>query len=458
MRTCRILIFLIMLGATTAGAQSVPFLKQGDRVCFIGNSITYAGGFLHYINLFFATRYPGLNVEVINCGVPGNKAAQVLARMNTDILPKHPTVCVLMLGMNDVRKELYTPEAALQAGIKLKRQEALDIYRRDYDQVIRILLKQGSRVLLQTPTIYDEGANLKDQRLPGRNEALRKCARIVKQLAEKYGLQVVDYWSPMQEITSRLQMKDARHTIIGPDRVHPGPVGHFIMSYIFLKTIVPATPVAALSLNVSRPVESTAVSNFSKTKSTIGFTWKETALPFPVPPEAAGALSLVPFTKVFNQEILRVQFLSSGKYQLLVDKDSAGVFDQEQLSAGIDLAQNRATPQYRQAQEVLECFRELWAAEGRLRYVAALETGRAPLKNARNLEEVEQYFTTWIAEVKNTASKEYKDRLSLRNDFLNTKRSEPQIIQQIQELRKQIRSLNQPQAHHYEIIRYEAGK
>ena len=46
-------------------------IKEGvKRIVFIGNSITYAGQYITYINAYLSIRYPQKNYEIINLGLP----------------------------------------------------------------------------------------------------------------------------------------------------------------------------------------------------------------------------------------------------------------------------------------------------------------------------------------------------------------------------------------------------
>ena len=66
------------------------------------------------------------------------------------------------------------------------------------------------------------------------NDALVECGRIVRELAASAGASVVDFNGPLTEWNLARQKKDPTSTLVGPDRVHPGPVGHTLMAHLFL--------------------------------------------------------------------------------------------------------------------------------------------------------------------------------------------------------------------------------
>ncbi len=441
--------------ALCARAQE-PVFKTGDRICFVGNSITYNGGFFHQIALYYATHYPELKLDIINCGVPGNVAGQVIARMDSDVLVNKPTVAVVKLGMNDVDKTLYTAQAAGQPGIAQKRQQALDIYRKNYEIIINTLLKYKCRVILQTPTIYDETAALADVKLPGRNGALKICAGYVKGFGAKYGLKVVDYWTLMLEVNKKYQAADSTRTIIGPDRVHPGAIGHFIMGYEFLRSTEEKPIISSVVLDANHRtaplVISGAISAVKLNITGASFDLKENALPFPVARDAQPALALVPFTKVLNQETLKVTNLMTGAYSLRIDGTPIGLFSNEQIAVGINLSEYPLTPQNVQAAKILTLFQRYWQLEAKVRYIKALEAGRM---NARNYSAAgaEEFFKTRLAGVKDTASATYKNLISFQKDYMPVKRQQAEMMAKMQELHNTIYIENKPTNHHFELIK-----
>ena len=84
-----------------------PVFKDGDRVCFVGNSITNNGQFYNFVNLYYATRYPERKVVFFNCGISGDATQGVINRIKRDILVHNPTWSILMIGMNDVGRGYY---------------------------------------------------------------------------------------------------------------------------------------------------------------------------------------------------------------------------------------------------------------------------------------------------------------------------------------------------------------
>lgn len=374
-----IMLLLIFVYSITIANAQFPSFKDGDRVCFIGNSITMGGEFHQYIQLYFATRFPDRKIQFFDCGISGDVTREVLERMESDILIHQPTWSALMIGMNDVRRSLYSKERVLEPGIKEKQQKTLTRYYGNVDSIVRILMNAGSKVILQTPSIYDQTADLKATNYLGVNDALGQCAVFLINLSYQYNLPLVNYWTVMNTINSAIQRKDPGATLIGRDRVHPHREGHFVMAVEFLKTQQVPSYVSAVSINAENHevlnVARCTLRDIKYDGSGISFSSLETGLPFPLLAKDFNPDSLVSFTKNFNKEMLQIKSLKMGTYVLKIDSIVIGEYSESELEKGINLATNTRTPQYKQAEKVLKLLNDYWGFVQKLRQIKYTEYG-----------------------------------------------------------------------------------
>src|SRR5690606_20752171 len=191
-----------------------------------------------------------------------------------------------------------------------------------------------TNIILQKPSIYDQTGDLTAVNLVGVNDALERCGKIVDKLAKKHKVLVIDYWTIMNEVNANLQQTDVKSTIVGQDRVHPGPLGHFVMAYTFLKAIDTPNNLSSLTIDKGSitDVKYGTVSNLNMLEDELTFDYREERLPFPVPPEAEKALTLIPFTDDFNTQLLQVKDLEEGVYALTIDDILISNFTQEELA------------------------------------------------------------------------------------------------------------------------------
>ena len=98
----KVTFFFIVLGLTVGlFAQPVSRFKEGERVVFLGNSITDGGHYHSFIWLYYMTRFPNTNLRIMNAGIGGNTVLDMYKRLDGDVLSKNPTTLVVTFGMND---------------------------------------------------------------------------------------------------------------------------------------------------------------------------------------------------------------------------------------------------------------------------------------------------------------------------------------------------------------------
>ena len=85
-------------------------IGTSERIVAIGDSITQNGGYLRAIEAVFAQQYPSLEVpEIINAGISGQKAEELVERFERDVIDRQPAVATINVGINDVWHRLEAP-------------------------------------------------------------------------------------------------------------------------------------------------------------------------------------------------------------------------------------------------------------------------------------------------------------------------------------------------------------
>jgi lysophospholipase L1-like esterase len=369
---------------STVNAQKVAPFKTGDRVVFVGNSITDAGHYHSYIWLYYMTHFPNRRITCYNAGIGGDAIEHIAARFAADVLAKKPTVLTLTWGMNDTGYfEWYRSDAKDFIDKRLVGSYAT------YATVEDKLKKRPDiRTILIGGSPYDETSKFTKKNIyPHKSEVFAKVIDYQEQSAKKNNWGFVDFYHPMDAINKREQLKDSTFSLAPNDRVHPDNNGHLVMAYLFLKAQgLNNNSVADISINAADKTLSKAVNcsvqNLSATAKSLSFYYLAKSLPYPLDtiPRAWGnnkkqsdALKVVPFNTEFNREMLTVKSLKEGRYDLLIDGERMGSWAASEFANGINLAEITTTPQYQQAIQIRELNEERWDIERRLRMYIWME-------------------------------------------------------------------------------------
>lgn len=200
MRTNRWLFSLAcMLSVFVCGnAQKTPSpFQRGDRVVFLGNSITEGGHYHSYIWLYYITHFPDMRMRMYSAGTGGDSSWDMLERIEEDVYGKNPTVVTATFGMNDsgyfeyngdnptafVEQQMYRVDTTFQAMQKIMKSH------------------KDTRVIMIGGTPYDETwQNKKNKPFLGKNATIQKIIRLQREAAVKNDWAFVDFHNPVLEV------------------------------------------------------------------------------------------------------------------------------------------------------------------------------------------------------------------------------------------------------------------
>ncbi len=365
--------------------NSAFYLKDGDKVCFYGDSITEQRFYGMDIETYVRTRFPDLRVDFVNSGVGGDTvnggwAGPIDLRLERDVFPFKPNVVTIMLGMNDAKYRPFDPDI-------------FAAYTNGYEHIVESLQQHlpGVRIVLIEPSPYD------DVTYPpgfpgGYNAVLLRYAAFVRQLAADHDLACVDLNQPLVDVMKKAeaQNSDLARGVV-PGRVHPSAAGELVMAQGILQDWNAPATVTSVTIDAAGDkaihADNTTVSDITTTNGGLSWTQNDACLPFPIlalhddwqqfPPTERDWGSLTFFTPVpdihwdqtndvtetivndsgfydaLDQEPLQVTGLPSGRYRLDINGETVGDFSADALGAGINLAQFR-TPMLQQSYQVLD--------------------------------------------------------------------------------------------------------
>ena len=343
------------------------FFKDGDRVVFLGDSITEQRLYTTYIEAYTLTRHPEWKLWFRNVGWGGDtswlrqrahpdekqlfaadEAAQqkmveesVGRGLRRDVLPLKPTAITIKFGMNDHSYQKF-------------REDIFKTYVRSQSELAKVLEANGARVAFLTSQPIEDKRPDPDKDI--KNQSLRQFSDGLKAVAAKQNATFVDQFDPYMAIMMHERVADPAAFIGGGDAVHPGPAGHTIMAWAVLKGLGATALVSRAEIDGAAgkllASEGCQVTNLKAEPGTVAFDRVDVALPMPIDPKAEPALKLAPILQDLNQYELKVAGLPAGDYQLSIDGEAVGKASSEDLAKGWNIA-TTAGPITKQAREVL---------------------------------------------------------------------------------------------------------
>jgi lysophospholipase L1-like esterase len=107
-------------------------------------------------------KLPGVPVTVINKGIGGEEAAQMLARFTADVIEEAPDLVLWQVGSNSVLRDHPTPASLIRQGIEILKASGADVILVDPQYAPKILAKRDAEhaVDVITATARDEEVGL----------------------------------------------------------------------------------------------------------------------------------------------------------------------------------------------------------------------------------------------------------------------------------------------------------
>ena len=373
------LLSLVYINCDYLQAQTtIPRFEEGERVVFVGNSITHGGHYHSFIWLYYMTRFPDKPITIMNAGIGGESAWDMKDRLDYDVFNRKPTYVTLTFGMNDTGYDIYMKDDAKELS-EQRIAKSLESYREIEE---RLLAKNKIKKVLIGGSPYDETSRFNNFILHNKNNAILKIIDAQRTSAKKNGWGFVDFNQPMREISRKEQEADSTFTFCRIDRIHPDNDGQMVMAYLFLKAQgLAGDEVSSVSIDAYHSSVIThkncKISKLKKNGADLTFDYLAYALPYPLDSISRSgwgnkrsqrdAMQLVPFMEEFNQERFQVTNLEKGMYRLTIDNQFIDNLSSEKLANGVNLADYPNTPQYQQAAKIMYLNEERFDVEKRFR-------------------------------------------------------------------------------------------
>lgn len=211
-------------------------IKEGSRVCCLGDSITELGFWIYDINGYLADM--GSKTRFYNCGIGGNMSSDAPYYLEDEVLKLDPDYVMVMFGANDVGPHLYGIEQRSKEFSDEERELEILKRRKRYalnmEIICKMLIQRDVKVILMTPMPFDDYERDIDREvIYGAYDEIKRCGEAVKNAADKTGASVIELCEKFKAVEDYFEKDGVR--LYEDDRVHPNENGFKIMASIVLK-------------------------------------------------------------------------------------------------------------------------------------------------------------------------------------------------------------------------------
>jgi lysophospholipase L1-like esterase/pimeloyl-ACP methyl ester carboxylesterase len=243
---------LVMAADSAYGAEQSKPLR--GRVVFLGDSITYAGQYVDFIEAGLKLAQPTNDFEVLNLGLPSETVSglsepghaggafprpDLHERLERVMQKAKPDVIIACYGIND---GIYYPLG----------QERFQAFQDGMRRLHERAVAAGARIIHLTPPVFDP-LPLKGRTLPAGRDSYPQPYEDYNKVLDRYsewlmaqraqGWEVVYLHTPINQFLAAKRQSQPDFSLAG-DGVHPNDVGHWLMARPLLAYLVPSADFA----------------------------------------------------------------------------------------------------------------------------------------------------------------------------------------------------------------------
>jgi lysophospholipase L1-like esterase len=346
----------VFLAPTTAvvAADPVPtdnpegfFFKPGDRIVFLGDSITAQYQYSTDIELYLTTRMPNGHFTFLNAGIGGDTANGGAGRFQNHVLAEKPTVVTINFGMNDGGYGAFNPGAN-------------KVFVEKTGAMLDMAKKAGVRVALLSPNAVDRRVKTNGHQYV---ETQKQFYAPLKDVAAKHQTAYVDQYSITRAATDRMEKDDPEAKKAKPygDGFHTSPPGGLLMAHAILTGLHAPALVSNVTIKVSEGKATTdncKVENLSTISDggVITFTRSDNAIPMPMQKDWLPMLPYINDMRDLNWYGLSVKGLTGSEYTVSIDGAVVGKYSAKELDEGVNLGNVTSGPIWEQGNKVFDAI------------------------------------------------------------------------------------------------------
>ena len=401
-----ILPLLAALCSQVYAAEPALTLKDNDTWVMAGDSITAQRLHTNYIEAFFRTRYPQLNLHFRNSGIGGNRTGSIIDRFDYDVAAWNPTIVSIELGMNDVggaNPDDKNCAASYVAGMKK--------------------LADNIRALNARP-VFISSSPVNDGSVMGvwtsvRCQSIHPFTNALIELGQKDNVLTIDQYHPLlalwgpnktlddaNSLAARIRLLKPENNIpelatlqafakswegkpagipLTGDAVHPGPAGQYTMAATILAALNVDREVSAATLKADGTVvdaKDCKITEASSKNGVLSFTRLDARSPWPLTGSGA-ALTIMPGIADLSRYMLTVSGLPAGQYSVTMNGTPVATLSAKELAKGWNMGAIADGPLGERAKKITALIGELQSGLNSAWRAASKEKNAAKLAEAQ---------------------------------------------------------------------------
>ncbi|MCK3685128.1 SGNH/GDSL hydrolase family protein [Maribellus sp. YY47] len=220
-------IIIALLAVLQFQAYSQPYKIPDDvtRIVFLGNSITYQGKYIEYMEAYFRVHHPEKQYEFINVGLPSETVSGLSEENHAGgAFPRPDLHERLHRVLEKTKPDLVFANYGMNDGIYLEFDDTrFNKFREGILWLHGELEKTGAEIIHVTPPVFDER----------KGEAYANVLDIYSDwlISKRYTADwnVIDIHWPMRKELEKQRAADSTF-VFAQDGVHPNDYGHFVMA------------------------------------------------------------------------------------------------------------------------------------------------------------------------------------------------------------------------------------
>lgn len=214
---------ILVLGFIPAAAEPLRIVTLGDSITKgVRPGVKPEESFAALVQS--ALIQNGIEAQVINVGIGGERADQAIGRLQRAVIERKPHIVTIMYGTNDSYIDLGKTESRISA----------EAYRTHLSEIVTELKKSGIQPVLMTEPAWAEGVK-KNGINEEPNVSLAPYMDVCRAVARELDVPLVDHFAHWTAAAK----KGTKLIEWTTDACHPNPRGHQELAHRIVQTLLP---------------------------------------------------------------------------------------------------------------------------------------------------------------------------------------------------------------------------